>query len=343
MRVKGAGAARLAAVVLVVSLTAGACGTKHDDPTPTAPATASAAPTASGPTAVPSVTAASQTPLAAEPISVLLIGMDTTPTGHGASADTLILVTVDPANGRAAMFGIPRNMLNLPLPAGATSAACPGWSTTMIMSVYTYAQTHPNCLPGVKGYPALEEVVSAITGVQVAGAIAIDLLGFVAVVDKLGGIDINVPTELRDASYPAPEGTGNIVIDIKPGLQHMDGHTALAYARSRHQDSDYGRMARQQAVLLALRRSVSPTSLVSLLPSLQSLVSTDISSGSIQGLVGAVARVSPCNVKGTEFIPPAYKAALDDATVASIKSVVAGALDAASPSPGASVSPVAGC
>ena len=102
MRVKGAGAARLAAVVLVVSLTAGACGTKHDDPTPTAPATASAAPTASGPTAVPSVTAASQTPLAAEPISVLLIGMDTTPTGHGASADTLILVTVDPANGRAA-------------------------------------------------------------------------------------------------------------------------------------------------------------------------------------------------------------------------------------------------
>jgi hypothetical protein len=102
-------------------------------------------------------------------------------------------------------------------------------------------------------------------------------------------------------------------------------------------------MARQQAVLLALRRSVSPTSLVSLLPSLQSLVSTDISSGSIQGLVGAVARVSPCNVKGTEFIPPAYKAALDDATVASIKSVVAGALDAASPSPGASVSPVAGC
>ncbi|MGE3913991.1 MAG: LCP family protein, partial [Chloroflexota bacterium] len=52
---------------------------------------------------------------------------------------------------------------------------------------------------------------------------------------------------------------GTMVLDIPAGRQHMDGETALRYARTRHQDSDFGRMERQQQVMVALRtRLLSP-------------------------------------------------------------------------------------
>src|SRR5262249_9180572 len=57
---------------------------------------------------------------------------------------------------------------------------------------------------------------------------------------------------IHDDAYPTDD-YGTIVIDIPAGRQHMDGETALRYARTRHQDNDFGRMARQQRVLVALR------------------------------------------------------------------------------------------
>ena len=80
----------------------------------------------------------------------------------------------------------------------------------------------------------------------------VDLIGVVRVVDAMGGIDIDVPEAVVDDHYPDP-GHGAIKLRIKAGRQHFDGRKALAYARSRHMDSDYGRMERQQNLLLAIR------------------------------------------------------------------------------------------
>ena len=83
----------------------------------------------------------------------------------------------------------------------------------------------------------------------------------VRVVDAMGGVDIDVPYPVYDESYPDPI-YGSTVLSIKAGRQHMDGRIALAYARSRHQDSDYGRMERQQTLLLAIRSQLGPATIL---------------------------------------------------------------------------------
>src|SRR5437763_8132338 len=80
----------------------------------------------------------------------------------------------------------------------------------------------------------------------------IGLQGVRDIVDAVGGVDITVSQPIHDDAYPTDD-YGIITVDIPAGRQHMDGETALRYARTRHQDSDFGRVARQQQVLVALR------------------------------------------------------------------------------------------
>jgi hypothetical protein len=83
----------------------------------------------------------------------------------------------------------------------------------------------------------------------------VNFRGFERIVDFLGGLTIDVPSPLVDNEYPT-ENYGYTRVYIPAGLQHMDGATALKYARSRHADSDIYRNLRQQQVLLAMRDQV---------------------------------------------------------------------------------------
>jgi hypothetical protein len=71
-------------------------------------------------------------------------------------------------------------------------------------------------------------------------------------VDAVGGVDINVPQAIHDDAYPTDD-YGYQTVDIPAGPQHMDGDLALKYARTRHQDNDFARTARQQQVVGAVR------------------------------------------------------------------------------------------
>ncbi|HUP28441.1 MAG TPA: LCP family protein, partial [Chloroflexia bacterium] len=104
------------------------------------------------------------------------------------------------------------------------------------------------------GGPALAmSTIQANFGIRIDYFAQVDFTGFERVVDAMGGVTLDVPRPLVDNEYPlANEGVTRIYIPA--GLQHMDGRTALQYARSRHADSDIGRNSRQQQVLLALRQ-----------------------------------------------------------------------------------------
>ena len=103
--------------------------------------------------------------------------------------------------------------------------------------------------------------------------------GFERVVDSIGGINIDVEKPIRDDEYP--DGNYGIMrIFIPAGLQHMNGQVALQYARSRHSDNDFGRIRRQQKLLLALREQGLQLGLIPKLPwlftTLRDAVATDI-------------------------------------------------------------------
>ena len=82
--------------------------------------------------------------------------------------------------------------------------------------------------------------------------------------DELGGIDLDIPEAISDPGYPTDD-YGTMPLTIPAGHQHLGGDLALAYARTRHQDSDFGRMSRQQQVIAAILTKLrSPTGVLHL-------------------------------------------------------------------------------
>lgn len=202
-----------------------------------------------------------------ERVNILLLGLDTRVPGDSRS-DTMILVSIDPAAKTTALISIPRDLW-VPIP---------GFGENRINAAYQFGET--NGVAG--GGPGLAmQTVEQNFGVPVHYFAQVDFEGFRGIVDALGGVTIDVQRPLIDNEYPSDSGSAYQRIYIPMGVQHMDGHTALQYVRSRHADSDLGRNERQQAMLLALREQGSQISVLGkvdgILRELKGAVRTDLS------------------------------------------------------------------
>jgi len=281
------------------------------EPTPTPPPT---------PTPEPGVTEPPPTPTPEPPpvwardgrLNLLLIGSDYAPGRWLIRTDTLILLSVDVATGRAALFGFPRNLLNVPLPPESADAFSDGRFPGYLNALYVYAWGHPRQFPGgdARGFRAVTGSIQEMAGVPIDGAVVVNLLGFKALVKAIGGLWIDVPYTLYDEHYPDPDGTGRKTIYIEAGCQHMGGERALAYARSRHSTDDYSRMNRQQLVLEALARQVDPIALIPKIPELLEIALDNlwmtVTPDEIPGLAELAARVDTGRIQRVLFVPPTY-------------------------------------
>ena len=270
---------------------------------------------------------------------LLLLGSDAGTDRWSRRMDVMLLVEVDVDTGRVAMFGFPRNMVNVPLPPGAARNASPcGCFKKLLNEVYTDATFYyPQLWPGdgsVSGIAAVRATISELAQRPIDAVLVADLWGVIKVVDAMGGVDMNVTESIYDKNYPDPV-LGSIQLRIDSGLQHFNGRLALAYARSRHQDSDYGRMRRQQALLLAIRDQLGASTILSapaLAAAAKGYVWTDLPRSSLPNLVDLFSRAATAPVRLFRFAPSAYPAYLTPATIAKIRSVIANAFPAA-PSP----------
>jgi LCP family protein required for cell wall assembly len=330
-------------------------------PSPDPPPDPTPMPTADGPSATPRP-AWSPTPAPSVApeiwssdgrLDILLMGLDEGPGRFSLRPDAMILLSVDMATGRAALFGIPRYLQNVPLPLRSVNAfACrcfPGY----INALFRHAEDNPVWFAGAdreRGLRATEEAIGAMVGLELDGRLVINFNGFMRLVDVLGGVTINVPDALYDWAYEKPDGSGMMEISFAPGVQWMDGFRALAYARTRHQDSDYDRMWRQQWVLLALRRQMDPCRLVTRLPELLQIagdtVSTNLPVEQLPALLDLTARVRPDAIARYQFWPPDIPSELDAAAIDTIRSMVRDPFPApptlapgAAPTPGPSLPP----
>ena len=257
----------------------------------------------------------------------------------------MILLSVDIRSGRAAFFGIPRNLVNVPLPAESADAFDCHCFPRLLNALWVYADGHPDQFPGGKnrGWRAVTGAIATLTGVRLDGLAVVDLNGFVDLIDVLGGLRIKVPEALVDDHYPKPDGSGTIRISIAPGWHTFDGKTALAYARSRHQDSDYGRMHRQQQVLVAVAAQLKPCRLIPEIPSLLRIVKrslwTTLSTKDLPALLELAARVDARHIQQIAFTPSTYPSSLRSSDVKRIQHVVAHVFDGAAPA-GPSTSPL---
>jgi LCP family protein required for cell wall assembly len=285
---------------------------------------------------------------------LLLMGSDAGPNRWSRRIDVMLLVEIDVATGKVAMIGVPRNIQNVPLPKGpARDAVACGCFQPLLNSLYVDATfVHPDRWPGtgsIKGIGAVRSTLSELTARPIDAVLVVDLWGVIKVVDAMGGIEIDVPYSVYDKAYPDPF-YGRTELYIPAGKQHFDGRTALAYARSRHQDSDYGRMARQQTLLVAIRDDIGPKTILNapeLFRSAKGFAWTDLPRESLPNLVTLFGKASSSSVKSLRIVPPKYPSWLTPSIVKQIHKNIAELLGlpwpppspSPSPSPGPSIAP----
>jgi polyisoprenyl-teichoic acid--peptidoglycan teichoic acid transferase len=241
-------------------------------------------------------------PLDGERLNVLLIGVDSAPGRTEALTDSLIVVSLDPIGRTVSMVSIPRDLASVPLGNGNVFGP-------KINSLMSWADAHPADFPH-GGIRTLEEAVGTLFGITIHAYAKVDLGGFAAMVDAVGGVDIVVKKALDDPHYPGLDGKRGW--SIEPGLHHFNGADALAYARIRKStgESDLTRAARQQEVLVALRdRAVGAGILFSLprlLDAVGATVRTDLPQDRLPELAALAEQIGGSSttrlVLGSQFI-----------------------------------------
>ena len=158
-----------------------------------------------------------------------------TKVAEGKRTDSIILVHVPSGEGKPALISLPRDSY-VPIPG--------------------HGRNKINASFSIGGPKLLVQTIEQVTGVRIDGYVEIGFDGFASVVDSVGGVDICVPRNMKDA-YAG--------INLKAGCQTLDGRNALGYVRARYSDplGDIGRVARQRQFLSAImHKALSPATVL---------------------------------------------------------------------------------
>jgi LCP family protein required for cell wall assembly len=192
-----------------------------------------------------------------ERVNVLLLGGDS----RGLSkneiprSDTLMVASIDPLTKKAHLFSILRD----------TYVRIPDHGSDRVNTAI------------VLGGPKLAmQTVSELTGLDIQYYVYTDFEGFVQLIDEIGGIEFEVE---KDMHYTSRADGPEYDIDLKKGMQHMDGRTALQYVRFRHDAlSDFARTERQRKFMAAVARKLQSSSSLIRLPRILSAIDPYIES-----------------------------------------------------------------
>lgn len=249
------------------------------------------------PSPSPSITTSTTTPTPAHPpgaFTVLLLGSDndTKFLSDHILTQSMIIVRFNPGNKKVTMLSIPRDLW-VPLSTGGIGK---------IDGAYSYG-----------GAGSAIATVENNFGIKIDAYIWIGLAGLVNVINAIGGIDVVTQAPVFDDFYPYDIGPGNpyryLRVAVMAGPQHLDGIHALQYVRSRHNDlqSDFGRSARQQQVLLALRAKaaqITAEDVPLLAAALKGQIKTDMSLSRIATLLPLAGGIDIKNIQQVVLLPP---------------------------------------
>lgn len=183
---------------------------------------------------------------------------------------------------------------------------------TMLNEVhqYTLDWTHTYPYSPDPGLSALKDVVSHLLDLHIDYFVMVNMGGFVDVIDAIGGVRVLVKEPYHVTVSAPREGAPKASVSVEPGLRHLDGLEALAYARWRRGSSDYHRMGRQRCLVRAAVAQTNTVDLVRAFPSLldvmQNSVTTDIPIDFLPDLVWAAGEVDLSRIATVGFVPPRY-------------------------------------
>lgn len=237
-----------------------------------------------GPTIWPDIDIPPPTGILPQPkgqVNILLLGSDQRPNTGGFRTDTIILLTLNPAQGTANLTSFPRDLY----------VYIPGWTINRINTAFA-----------IGGFESLATTFEYNFGVRPDYYILINFWSFVDVINSLGGIDVEIGRSLCDhrnqyGTYCVTEGT-----------THMDGETALWYVRSRYTSNDFDRGRRQQEVIRAGFKKLLSLDGITRAPELfeiyQQNVTTNISFDVVTSMLPLASRLGGNELINHYFIGP---------------------------------------
>ncbi|MBQ9064266.1 MAG: LCP family protein [Blautia sp.] len=195
--------------------------------------------------------------------NIMLIGQDRRPGEDRARSDSMILCSMNESTGQIVMVSLMRDMY-IPIP---------GYGNNRINASYAFG-----------GMPLLDQTVEDNFGIHLDGNVEVDFEGFMSLIDKIGGVEIELSAE--EAEYLNSNNTGlvNGVTterwNLTPGVNVLNAQEALAYARTRFiGNSDWERTDRQRTVIASMTaklKSLDPISQASFIHSALSCITTDL-------------------------------------------------------------------
>ena len=185
-------------------------------------------------------------------INILFLGVGGNGYYGNMLTDTIIIASLrlqeDPQDTEVVLLSVPRDLwVEVP--------GVPG--SRKINEAFLYGELREE----EKGYLLLGEVLEEWTGIRLDYYVVGNFDAFQAVVDIVGGVEVEVERAFTDYSYPDSNGGFLSPVSFDIGLQHMDGGRALQFARSRKgtngEGSDFARSKRQQKILVAFKEKLS--------------------------------------------------------------------------------------
>lgn len=215
--------------------------------------------------------------------TVLYVGTDVNSTREGrnepVNTDALMLISLSADQSELTLVSLPRDTVDVPLADGGTYDG-------KINGLYL-----------AEGIEALVGAMEALYGVPIDAHAVLDMDDFSRLVDAAGGIEVSPPDPIVDPI---------VNLDLPAGDQELDGPTTLGYVRTRI-DQDYGRMGRQQEVVVALLdRLLDPETDLDVREALDSFDSleTDLPLDDLPTLLELARRAADADVREVLVEPP---------------------------------------
>ena len=267
--------------------------------------------------------------------NILLMGGDAGKNRVGLRPDSMTVASVDAETGRTVLISLPRNLERVPFPQRSPmyKAYPQGYycsdRSCMLNAVYTYAMAHRELYPGVQnpGAEATKEAIEGATGLRINYWVLVDLKGFEALVNAVGGITMDVYRRV-----PIGGGSTRVSGYVDAGKnRHLNGREALWFARSREDSSDYDRMVRQKCVMNAMLNELDPLTVLTKFNKIASagkeIMATDIPTSDLSTMVRLALAAKQLPVSSVAFMPPLIEPGNPDFSV--VRTTVAAKIERA--------------
>jgi LCP family protein required for cell wall assembly len=265
--------------------------------------------------------------------NILLLGSDAGNDREGTRTDSVTVASVDARTGRTVLFGLPRNLEDVPFPDSSPLKAkypngygCADHSC-LLNAIYLLGQQNKKLYPGVKdpGVQAVKEAVEATTGLTINYYAMVDMFGFADLIDALGGIRMDIGIRVPKGGWGQPVSAGF----IEPGPdRQLTGPEALWFARQRDGSSDYARMQRQKCVMSAMLHQMDPLTVATKFSQIASatgqVLVTDVPSTEVGTMADLATKARSLDIANVSFTPPLIAPGKPD--YALIRSTVADAI-----------------